>query len=170
MCLANITNWNHCKIFDLLNCARTMILPNCFSLMRVVDGRKKRKQLPLWRMWATPNGTGWRAFLVLHNQFIDDVSAVHATTSHSHDRLTGSTQVNEVFFYQVPSASDAPIPLTDHAPFVIWVEFHFPFVLYLTSKGPETWPTIAHGPSFSPASRRGYIPLANRQWTKAWQS
>ena len=31
----------------------------------------------------------------------------------------GSTQVNEIFFYQVPSASDTCIPLTGHAPFGI---------------------------------------------------
>jgi len=70
-------------------------------------------------MGAPFDGAGRRAFLVLNNQFIDDVSAVHATASHSHERLTGSTQVNEVFFHQVPSASKARIPWTSHAPFEI---------------------------------------------------
>jgi len=81
--------------------------------------RKKEQWLPLWGTGATFDWAGRRAFLVLNNQFIDDVSAVHATASHSHERLTGSTQVNEIFFHQVPSASDARIPLIDHAPFEI---------------------------------------------------
>jgi hypothetical protein len=70
-------------------------------------------------MGATFDWTGRRAFLVVNNQFIDYVSAVHATASYSHERLTGSTQVNEIFLYQVPTASDTRIPLTDHAPFGI---------------------------------------------------
>ena len=81
--------------------------------------QEEGKWLPLWRMGATSGGAGRRAFLVLNNQLIDNVSAVHATASHSHERLTGSTQVNEFFSYQVPSAPDAGIPLTDHAPFGI---------------------------------------------------
>ena len=69
-------------------------------------------------MGATSDGAR-RALLVLNNQFVDYISAVHATTSHIARRLTGSAPIHEFFSHQVPSASDAHMPLTDHALFVL---------------------------------------------------
>jgi len=56
---------------------------------------------------------------MLHDKFIDDVSAVHTTASHSRERLTGSNYVNEIFFHQVPSTSNARHSLTSSGPFSI---------------------------------------------------
>ncbi len=77
-----------------------------------------------------------RALLVLNNQFVDHISAVHATTSHIARRLTGSAPIHEVFSHQVPSASDAHMSLPDHALFVIGGGFHSLFVTYLRELKP----------------------------------
>jgi len=54
---------------------------------------------PIWSMRSTFNGAWRRYFLMVKNQFINNVSTVHTTTSHSPERLTGSNQVYKVFFH-----------------------------------------------------------------------
>jgi len=54
------------------------------------DSRKIGQPLPVWCMGAAFDWAGWWACLMPHNQFINDVSAVHTTASRSRERLTGS--------------------------------------------------------------------------------
>jgi hypothetical protein len=69
----------------------------------------------IWGMGTTFNGAWRRNFLVVKNQFINNVAAVHTTASRSSEWVTGSNQIHEIFFHQVPSASNTHHPLTDHA-------------------------------------------------------
>ena len=60
-------------------------------------------------MGATLDGPGRRGFLVLKNEFVDYISAVHATAGRNPVWLTGSPKVNKVFGHQTPSTAGTRI-------------------------------------------------------------
>jgi len=82
--------------------------------------RKEKQELPVWRMGATLDGPGRRGFLVLKNEFVDYISAVHATVGRNPARLTGSPKVNKVFGHQTPSTAGTRFLWGGSHSFVAW--------------------------------------------------